>query len=350
MAERLEAKKYLSDSKQSKNTATTLDINTSFRAKSTTSKSLQSVKFKIKEPVSIAAGQSSAIPIFNQIVPGELLSQFSAEQNSDQAKHALALTNDTKFPFLPGPVSTFINGEFVGEATMKRVPVSTKTTLIYGTDQSVSVTRSREKERKTVTEAKLVQDGQKLAIKSTTRTAMKFAINNSSTENRKVVVLIPFDQNQSNQRLQPIPTDFKDGNAIYEIDVAKKEITTLTVDWLLDKFSTTPTEMTSAYQKNLERWKKDEIISVKDYEILSAIENLNQQIAQVVTKRLKLISDRKASTESQTRIASLLKAIGVESTHGKAYVTKIIELEKELAKIDQKISDLDREIETLRKR
>ena len=343
------SEEYLSDSEQNKDSSTKLDINTSFRARSVTSKSLQSVKFKIEEPVSIAAGQSSAIPIFNQTVRGELLSQFSADQSNDKAEHALTLTNGTEFPFLPGPVSTFINGEFVGESTMDRVPVSTKTTLIYGTDQSVSVTRSRENATTTVTEAKLVQNGQKLAIKSTTSTAMKFTIKNSSTEPRKVVVGVPFDQNQSNQRLKPAPTNFKDSSAMYEIYAGEKESTTLTVDWLMDKVVVTQIEATSNYRDSLERWKNDGVISVTDYEILSAIKSLNQQIAQVVTKRLKLKSDRKALTESQARIATLLKAIGVESVNGKAYVTKIIELEKELAEIDQKISDFDREIETLRK-
>ena len=336
------------DQSESVELTTELDIATSFQARSTTSNSLQSVNFKIREPVSIAAGQSSAIPIFSQNVPGELLSQFSANQNSDQADHALKLTNDTESPFLPGPVSTFVDGEFVGESIIDRVPVATNTTLTYGIDQSVNVARTRQKPTVTVTETKLVKDDQNIAIESKTRTPIQFAVNNSSTKTRKVVLQIAFNQEQISQKLQPAPTRFEVGNAIYEIEAAGKETTTLTINWLEIKKTTVSTDMISSYRGKLERWKKDKIISDRDYEILKAMKNLNQKIIELSSKRLKLKSDRKSLTESQSRIAGLLKAIGVESVEGRKYVTRIIKLEEQLAEIDLKVGNLDREIQTLR--
>ena len=342
------AQRDFSESDEDQQAATSLDINASFQAKSVTSSSLQSVKFKISKPVSIAAGQSSAIPIFSQTVAGELLSQFDADQSADQAEHALVLTNDTRFPFLPGPISTFVEGDFVGESTIKRVPVSAHATLIYGTDQSVTVARTRSKPKQTVIKAVVDDLSEKVIIKSTVSTAMNFAIDNTSVAMRKVVLRIPFDQNKPELSLQPQPARYDDGKAFYELEVAGKETATLTINWLQDRKVTSPINVTSSYRNKLQRWKRDGVISDKDFEILSSIESLNRDIAEISTKRMKLKGDQMALTASQNRIANLIKAIGVESAAGKAYVTQITELEKELSANDEKINALEADLEKLR--
>lgn len=328
--------------------ATSLDIASSFRATSATGKSLQSVNFKIKEPITIAAGQSSAIPIFSQDLPGELLSQFDSTQSDANAAHVLSVTNETDFPLLPGPASVFVTGEFVGETTIPRIALNKKQAMIYGTDQSVTVSRNQGNAEPSDTSVKLSPAKKEVTIQTSVRTPMTFQIHNRADQVRKVVIRIPFDPNDDSRSLDPSPVRFDRQMAIYEVDVAAMQIAKLEIGWRKQLKKTTSINAAASNRERFENWKRTGVISASDYQIFDALNARHKQIAETSTQRLTIASQKKSLIDTQKRILTIIEAIGAESSEGKNYVKKLTDLESKIAKTNQTLQDISEKLNALR--
>ena len=148
-----------------------LDINSAFRAAGAAGRSNKMVRFILKDRVSIQAGNSSMVPVLTEKVPVDLFSMFDGA-NSSTAKLIAQIQNSSATPMIPGPVTLYQDGDFVGDAALKRIEVGAKGDLVYGTDLAVRLVVESSAEEKQLTEIEYVENG---------RALLRYQVTNSST-------------------------------------------------------------------------------------------------------------------------------------------------------------------------
>ncbi|HQR08542.1 MAG TPA: DUF4139 domain-containing protein [Gemmatales bacterium] len=97
-------------------------------------------EYTIAEPVTLAHGKTSMVPLLQTAMPAERLSLYQFEKNNHKALLALRLLNDTKLLLGAGPVTIIDRRQLAGEAQLPEVAVGAKTFLTYGVDASLQVT------------------------------------------------------------------------------------------------------------------------------------------------------------------------------------------------------------------
>jgi len=97
-------------------------------------------EYTIAEPVTLAHGKTSMVPLLQTNIPAERLSLYQYERNDNKALLALRLQNDTKLLLGAGPVTIIDRRQLAGEAQLPEVAIGAKTFLTYGVDASLQIT------------------------------------------------------------------------------------------------------------------------------------------------------------------------------------------------------------------
>lgn len=150
------------------------------------------VTFHMDFTVTVMNGQSLAVPIVDEEVPGELVSLYQPETHPRHPLAALKITNATKNSLPPGVLTLYERGkdttDYVGDAQMATLPVAESRMLGFALDQKVIVDRE-DKEEKRISKATLANGIFKASIVDQRTTV--YTIKGAAKEDRRVVVEHP---------------------------------------------------------------------------------------------------------------------------------------------------------------
>ncbi|MBI1210017.1 MAG: DUF4139 domain-containing protein [Alphaproteobacteria bacterium] len=155
------------------------------------------VIFHLPNKVSVLNGQSLAVPIVDQKVPGELVALYQPETHPTHPLAAVRLSNDTGFGLPPGVLTLYdvqtddkknATTSYVGDAQLSTFPVGESRFLAFALDQKVTIDRD-DKSEKTIANATLANGVFKASVVDE-RTSV-YTIKGAPKEDRKIVIEHP---------------------------------------------------------------------------------------------------------------------------------------------------------------
>ncbi len=150
------------------------------------------VTFRMPFTVTVMNGQSLAVPIIDEEVPGELVSFYQPETHPRHPLAALKLTNTTKNGLPPGVLTLYEKGkdgtDYIGDAQLGALPVTESRMLGFALDQKVLIDKE-DKAEKRISKATLANGIFKASIVDERTTV--YTIKGAAKEDRKIVVEHP---------------------------------------------------------------------------------------------------------------------------------------------------------------
>ncbi|MFM9863497.1 MAG: hypothetical protein ACKVRO_07810 [Micropepsaceae bacterium] len=150
------------------------------------------VTFRMPFTVTVMNGQSLAVPIIDEEVPGELVSFYQPETHPRHPLAALKLTNTTKNGLPPGVLTLYEKGkdatDYIGDAQLGALPVTESRMLGFALDQKVLIDKE-DKAEKRISKATLANGIFKASIVDDRTTI--YTIKGAAKEDRKIVVEHP---------------------------------------------------------------------------------------------------------------------------------------------------------------
>ena len=187
------------------------DIASAFRSAGSIGRSNKMVRFAIKEPVSLAAGRSAMVPVLTEEIPVELYSMFDGRESSEGANLVAEIKNLSDTPFIPGPVSLYQTGDFVGDGALNRIEVEQTAELVYGNDLAVNLEVTIEDEEAVVDSAQIEEEY--VVLQKTITQVATYKLTNDDSLPRKFLLKAPLTE----ENVQPAPVRRKSGIGFYSV-------------------------------------------------------------------------------------------------------------------------------------
>ncbi len=118
------------------------------------------VLFTAPQPVTLASGETLALPIVAKDVPVQRIALYQPGVNAANPLAAMQVSNDTGSGLPPGVLTLYERGKsgsvYVGDARMAAFPVGEKRLLSFAVDQKIAIERGT-KAREAVVQAKIAR-------------------------------------------------------------------------------------------------------------------------------------------------------------------------------------------------
>ena len=334
-----------------------LDIQSGFRANANTDRSNKMVRFQIEDPVTLGAGRSAMVPVLSETLPVNLYSMFTLP--SPTAELIATIQNNSSIPLIPGPVSIYSAGDFLGDGVLERIEVGQIADLVYGDDLSVNIKKNNLPSEVKVTEVALQKNGQARVV-STTTTKTRYTLVNEDSLPRDFLLRIPVTK----PTFSPEPVRSVGRLAVYEMACEAKG----TVDMIFSEVEKTNAAMVvdEITEKLIANWKKNDVVI--DPFLLSVMTNIFQRNKDYAkeqkqlrialaerTEALQSVQDRlfvaksavsaaeKVRTQiksDQTRLISIIELLKVESDKAEPYLKKLTQSEVEFEEASLEVGRL----------
>ena len=277
-----------------------VEIEKGFEAGAALQRVAQMVQYRLQDSISLGAGESAALPVFDQQFPARKISVINVTSVPNGTPHlAIELTNDSDLAMLSGPVSLMQTGDFVGDGKLSRTDVKQKSTIRYGVDMAVEV-KSEPTEISEVYTAVSI-DKQELVLKYLITQRLSYRLKNLDTEDRMVVLNLRRPTKERFPKFTPAAYE-EDGDWLkFEVPMKAGESKTYQVD-----FTRTLTRRSSWIDMaNMDRangWQADGIeLSAGDQQKLKTAIDLNTQLKAHEKEKSRLSGKTSCSSCSLSR-------------------------------------------------
>lgn len=315
-----------------------LDINSAFRAAGTAGRSNKMVRFTLKDRVSIQAGNSSMVPVLTEKLPVDLFSMFEGAK-SNTAQLIAQLKNNSTTPLIPGPATLYQEGDFVGDAALKRIEVGEKGDLVYGTDLAVRLVVEKSDEEKQLTRIEYAENGRALLRYQVTNSSKYVMINEDSLP-RNFLLKAPLNEKEVN----PAPIRREGDLGVYTRECKAKSSVELVVTQT--RTDSSVINLDSVTQTDFEKWtKSDAKVDPEITDRLTALFAAKKILADAVAERTRISQDVSEIMDEQRRITGLMKAIQPDSPAMEKYVAKLEATETQLAEAREKLEEASQRVQ-----
>ncbi len=334
-----------------------LDIQSGFRAGANTDRSNKMVRFQIKDPVTLGAGRSAMVPVLTESLPVKLYSMFTAPKAT--AELIATIRNNAATPLIPGPVSIYSKGDFLGDGVLKRIEVGQISELVYGDDLSVNI-RDKDLPAETKVTSVGLQKNGRVQIVNTTTTKTRYTLVNEDSLPRDFLLRIPVTKPE----FSPEPTRRVGRLAVYELACEAKGTVEMVFSEVEDKSS--QVAVSAITEKVIASWQRNNVeidpklLTVmtgmfqrdKDYQaeqkLLKQVFSDRTEAWKLVEAKLfaakKMVSDagkvRSEIESDQTRLVSIIKLLTPESERAEPYLKKLTQREIEFEVASQEVERL----------
>ena len=282
--------------------------------------------FTPSKPVTLERQQSMMIPLTLASLPAEKYSVFSSIPYNERVnpKFCISIENTSGLKLPAGPITVLDGGEYAGDALLEFLPEAEKRLIAYGDD--IEVTGSKRADSTRTIETIKMTDGVMTTsyrqVQSTT-----YLIRNADKKERTVIV----------EHAK---------NAGFEL-MTKQALAETTANKYRFKFKTagnTGTELKVEEARTYQSTQK--IFDMNSNTFISYTtgseipEKVRKAFASIITEKekvtaaeraLKTLQDRQTEIgKEQDRVRRNLEAVGSESQQGRAFLTKLLNLESEL--------------------
>ena len=336
-----------------------MDIQSGFRANAKSDRSNKMVRFQIKDPVTLAAGRSAMVPVLSETLPINLYSMFTLPGNT--AELIATIRNEAATPLIPGPVSIYSDGDFLGDGVLERIEVGQISELVYGDDLSVNLKKRGLPAETRVTQVSLKKDGQ-VNVVHTTTTRTRYTLVNEDSLPRDFLLRVPV----SKSKYSPEPSRMDGSLAVYELTCPAKADVELVFSEVEDDSS--QLSVGEVTEKTIATWKKNEVeLEARFLEVMTGFFQRDKEFKAEQLKLQKVVEDRtddwklvetelfaakktvsdaeKVRTEiksDQTRLINILKLLTPESERAEPYLKKLTQSEKDFEQASEQVEQLSK--------
>ena len=282
--------------------------------------------FTPSKPVTLERQRSMMIPLTLASLPAEKYSVFSSIPYNERVnpKFCISIENTSGLKLPAGPITVLDGGEYAGDALLEFLPEAEKRLIAYGDDIEVT--------------------GSKRADSTRTIETIKMADGVMTTSYRQVQSTIYLIRNANKKERTVIVEHAK--NAGFEL-TTKQALAETTANKYRFKFKAagnTGTELKVEEARTYQSTQK--IFDMNSNTFISYTtgseipEKVRKAFASIITEKekvtaeeraLKSLQDRQTETsKEQDRVRRNLEAVGSESQQGRAFLTKLLNLESEL--------------------
>ena len=336
-----------------------MDIQSGFRANAKSDRSNKMVRFQIKDPVTLAAGRSAMVPVLSETLPINLYSMFTLPGNT--AELIATIRNEAATPLIPGPVSIYSDGDFLGDGVLERIEVGQISELVYGDDLSVNLKKRGLPAETRVTQVSLKKDG-RVNVVHTTTTRTRYTLVNEDSLPRDFLLRVPV----SKPKYSPEPSRMDGSLAVYELTCPAKADVELVFSEVEDDSS--QLSVGEVTEKTIATWKKNEVdLEPRFLEVMAGFFQRDKEFKAEQLKLQKVVEDRtddwklvetelfaakktvsdaeKVRTEiksDQTRLINILKLLTPESERAEPYLKKLTQSEKDFEQASEQVEQLSK--------
>ncbi|NOT40199.1 MAG: DUF4139 domain-containing protein, partial [Alphaproteobacteria bacterium] len=300
------------------------------------------VTFRMPFTVTVMNGQSLAVPIIDEEVPGELVSFYQPETHPRHPLASLKLTNTTKNGLPPGVLTLYEKGkdgtDYVGDAQLSALPVTESRLLGFALDQKVLIDKE-DKAEKRISKATLANGIFKASIVDERTTV--YTIKGAAKEDRKIVVEHP--RSAGWELVTPDPKTAEMTDVAFRVPFDVKAGTTVkhtvTTQWPRDEETALvdiDLDTVLAYASNENLTPGQRAAFTRMGEMKRKVQELDAQIENEGEARDRLFED-------QGRIRENIKAVPAGSDLQSRYLREMGKLEDEAQTHKRNIDRLTRE-------
>ena len=261
-----------------------VEIEDGFASSAESQQVARMVRYQLKDTISLGAGESAALPVFDRSFPAKKVSVMDVSaKRSGAPLFAVELTNDSGLAMLSGPVSVMQQGDFVGDGKLSRVDVKQKSLIHYGVDRAVNVKSLPVVNTDVYTS--VVIEKKELVSKHLVSRQLDYQLRNLDTEDRTVMLKLQHPDTTSFSKFAPDAYE-QDGRLLtFEVPVSAGQTKTFSV-----KFDRTDTRRSSWIETvdllQIEQWKADDVqLTAEDTLKLKTAIEINRRLAELrVTK------------------------------------------------------------------
>lgn len=290
--------------------------------------------FTPSKPVTLERQRSMMIPLTLASLPAEKYSVFSSIPYNERVnpKFCISIENTSGLKLPAGPITVLDGGEYAGDALLEFLPEAEKRLIAYGDD--IEVTGSKRADSTRTIETIKMTDGVMTTsyrqVQSTT-----YLIRNANKKERTVIV----------EHAK---------NAGFEL-TTKQALAETTANKYRFKFKAvgnTGTELKVEEARTYQSTQK--IFDMNSNTFISYTTNseipekVRKAFASIITEKEKVTAAERALTtlqdrqteigKEQDRVRRNLEAVGSESQQGRAFLTKLLNLETELDELKTDIT------------
>jgi len=282
--------------------------------------------FTPSKPVTLERQQSMMIPLTLASLPAEKYSVFSSIPYNERVnpKFCISIENTSGLKLPAGPITVLDGGEYAGDALLEFLPEAEKRLIAYGDD--IEVTGSRRGDSARTIETVKLADGIMTTsyrqVQSTT-----YLIKNADKKKRTVIV----------EHTKNTGYELTAQQALMETTANKYRFKLTAAANAGTELKVEETRVYQSSQKILDMNSNTFVSYTTDSEIP---EKIRKAFASIITEKdkvtaaersLKALQDRQTEIgKEQDRVRRNLEAVGSESQQGRAFLTKLLNLESEL--------------------
>lgn len=288
-------------------------------------------EFTIPHPVDLDRGRSALLPLVAGGIDAERVTIYTS--GSDQPALGARLNNTSGMKLPAGPITVFDEGVYAGDALLDFLNEKDQRLIAFGDDLSVTVAESEATSRETVGVSVLKGV---LTFNRRVSYSKTYTFQNASDRDKNLVVEHPerpgaelYQPTSYLERVQgryrfslPLRSGGQASLTVVERTPAAETVVlgTLNVDALL-RFSSS-SEIPPAVKSALS----------KAAELKRVLEDHGRTLSSLQTRRSEL-------TQDQERIRANLESLGRQSTEGKKYISRLLEVEAELDRTSKGIEE-----------
>ena len=320
------------------NPAAGVDMDSAFRQAAQSSRASKMVRYVLDKPVDLGAGRSAALPVFSKEVPAQLLSVYDELEQRQHPYRTIQVTNKTDLSMVSGPISIMDEGTFVGDGKLNRLDVDQKAEIVFGLDPAVEIS-SRDldlSDRLQETgELVLTLDENKGIVQSWNSVRKRiFTIKNRDTEPR---TLILYCQRAGKEETMEPPSEGEpDERVIFKLNLEAKSTQEFELTFTRPRQETLLLDGPTA-----RRVLRQPSIKIEDSErqVLTQLVELEDRLAESVSKKNALNEQRKELVTDQNRVRDNLRVLSDNPEVSQPFLDKLQTLENQIDELRQSIRD-----------
>ncbi len=327
------------------NTQEVLDIDTAFHEGAQTAITSQTIILAVKEPVSIAAGHSSMVPVFRAESDAREKTILAMSLTDFESATTLRPTRAYELPaietaqLIAGPVAVFRDGVFSGDCVLRRPASGQPLVLEFGRNVDLIVNGRAMDQAAELVSAK--REDKKIRVTKRITRKVRMSLRNVSKDSCVLDLEIDGLEGWSctGEGLKQVG-----GTLVGEVELAAGSSKEQEIALVQEEVSgATVSGVAGLWVASGEKLKLDESLKAPVVEFNS----LSKSISRLLTDGNSLESALQAQIKEQARLTSQLDAAGTESELGKLLADRILAGEQTIADLRGRISGLTAERRSL---
>lgn len=312
-----------SDDSMSADDTNPLDINSAVEPAAEVMRATKMVRFKIKDPVTLDAGHSAMVPVISVEIPVEQFTLLDAADEDNPARLYAQITNTSSLPLIPGPVSLYQDGDFVGDGVMVRIEQGEINGFVYGTDIPVSLSEQPASVKEVTTRVRRKEDT--IVLNYDVVQKRTYDIKNRDALPRAILLEVPVDAKDVSPKPDRIAGDLLQ----YKIACKPNSIVRHEVTQTTPKSKELSLHVVN--QKVIDTWTKDGAdIQAGLLNTFAQIFALNLELSNRKSERSDAENRVSAIRGEQERLTGIIKVLAPNDAAAKKYLEKLDETESEL--------------------